>query len=81
MSADLIPMTSETGDTSSLAATRGSRAFPKAEAPATICVAFSCFWVARMRGVRLSGVKPLKASFSATRTLATPLAFATASAA
>lgn len=38
VSGDLIPMMSETGETSNLAAILGSRAFPKADAPATICV-------------------------------------------
>lgn len=81
VSGDFIPITSVTGDTSNLAATRGRSALPKADAPANIWVKLNCFWVARISGVKLSGVKPLKASFSATNTLATPLALVRDSAA
>lgn len=36
VSGDLIAITSDTGETSNLAAKRGSRAFPNADAPAII---------------------------------------------
>lgn len=81
VSGDLMPMTSEIGDTSNLAATRGSSALPKAEAPARIWVKLNCFWVAKIRGAMLSATKPLNASLSATRIFAKPLLFARASAA
>lgn len=78
--ASLTPMISVIGDTSSLAATRGSKALPNAVAGAKIWVKLNCFCVANIRGVRDSAVKPLKASLSATKIFETPLAFATASA-
>ncbi len=36
------------------------RTFPKADAPAQMCVKLNCFWVAKMRGVSSS----VKDSFS-----------------
>lgn len=72
MSGDFIDITSETGETSSLAATRGSNAFPNADAPAIMCVYLNCFWAPNINGVKLSAVSPLKASLSATRSLDTP---------
>lgn len=38
VSSDVIPITSEIGETSSLAATLGNKFLPKAVAPAIICV-------------------------------------------
>lgn len=80
VSADLMPITSDTGDTSSLAATLGKRALPKDEAPATICVKLYCFCVATINDVKFSEVKPLNASSSATITLTSPLALEISSA-
>lgn len=79
VSADFIPMTSDTGDTSSFAATRGNSALPNAEAPANMCVKLNCFCAAKIRGVKFSDVNPANASFSATITLEMPLALAAAS--
>lgn len=78
--ASLTPIISVIGDTSSLAATRGRIALPIAVAGAKICVKLNCFWVANIRGVKDSAVKPLKASLSATNIFETPLAFEIASA-
>lgn len=74
-------MISVIGETSNLAATLGKTAFPKAVAGAKICVKLNCFWVANIRGVNVSAVKPLNTSLSATSTLDMPDAFAIASAA
>lgn len=79
--ASLTPMMSVIGETSSLAATLGRIALPKAVAGAKMCVNLNWFCVAKIRGVRVSAVKPLKTSLSATRTLETPFALAMASAA
>lgn len=54
--------------------TLGKSAFPRALAPAIMWLKLCCFWVATIKGVRDSGVKPLKASPSATSTRATSLA-------
>lgn len=75
-----MPIISVTGETSSLAATRGKRLFPKAVAPAKICVKLNCFCVARIKGVKASGRKPVNALFSATNIRANPGTFATSSA-
>lgn len=77
----MTPIISVIGETSSLAATLGKIALPKAVAGAKMWVKLNCFWVANIRGVMLSAVKPLKASLSATKTLATPFALAIFSAA
>lgn len=79
VSADLIPITSETGETSNFAAIRGARDFPKAVAPTKICVKLNCFCDATTNGVMFSAVKPLNASPSAIRTFDKPLLFETAS--
>jgi len=81
VSASLIPMTSDTGDTSKLAATRGMRDFPKAEAPAIMCVKLNCFCEATISGASLSGRKPSNPLLSATRILVTPLTLESSSAA
>lgn len=81
VSALLIPMTSETGDTSNIAAILGAKDFPKAVAPITIWVKLNFFWLSSTRGAIFSGRKPLNASLSATKTFFSPPLFATASAA
>jgi hypothetical protein len=53
-----MPIISDMGDTSNLAATRGRRDLVRAEDPAKICVKLNCFCVASTNGVRFSGRKP-----------------------
>lgn len=59
VSAELIPMMSETGETSSLAAILGKTALPKAEAPARMWVKLNFLCTSRTRGVILSATNPL----------------------
>lgn len=79
VSGDCTPIISDTGDTSSFAATLGSKAFPNAEAPDMICVKLDFFCISTISGAKLSGVNPLKASLSATKIFDKPDAFAIAS--
>ena len=64
-----------------IAATRGRRLLPIAEAGATICENLNCDCAAKTTGAMASGRKPVKAfPSSATRILDNPLALESSSA-
>ena len=73
-------MISETGETSSFAATRGRSDFPTADAPAKTWLAEVALMADKMRGVSFSGRNPLRDASSVTRTLVTPAVFETSDA-